>query len=137
VDTASRVAPGNRVDVVLLLKTGAWGKYPVAKIIFHNMEVLDTDKQQRVTLVATPQEAVDLIWAAQVGQLSLMLRSGDTTFDKNKKVMWTSARRILGSLDQLRPPKTVQALREIEMGVEVPLDDKYRSTSVPTAAVRR
>lgn len=135
VDTATKVAPGNRVDVVLLLDTGAWAKYPVAKVLFHNMEVLDTDKQQRVTLIATPEEAVDLIWAAQVGKLSLMMRSGDTTFDKNKEVMWTSARRILGNLDQLRPPKTVQALRGVEMGVEVPLDNKYRSTSVPTTAV--
>jgi pilus assembly protein CpaB len=137
VDTASRVAPGNRVDVALLLNTGAWEKYPVAKIIFHNMEVLDTDKQQRVTLIATPQEAVDLIWAAQVGHLSLMLRSGDKTFDKNKEVMWTSARRILGNLDQLSPPRTVEVLRGVEMGAEVPLVNKYRSASVPTSPVRR
>ena len=68
VDTASGVAPGNRVDVVLFMNKGDWAKYPLAKILFQNLEVLNTDQKQQVTLAVTPQEAVDLTWAAQVGR---------------------------------------------------------------------
>lgn len=137
VDSASTVAPGSRVDVVLLLNGGAWEKYPVAKVLFHNLEVLHTDKKQQVTLAATPQEAVDLTWAAQVGKISLMLRSNNPTVDKNNAARWTSARRILGNLDQPRPPRTVEVLRGIEMGAEVPLGNKNRAASVPATAVQR
>lgn len=136
VDSAAAVAPGNRVDVVLLLNTGAWEKYPVAKVLFHNLEVLNTDKKQMVTLIATPQEAVDLTWAAQVGKISLKMRSGNPAADKNNEASWTSARRILGNLDQIRPPRTVEVLRGIEMGAEVPLGNKTRAASLPATAVR-
>jgi pilus assembly protein CpaB len=137
VSDASAVAPGKRVDVVLFMNKNEWSKYPIAKILFQNIEVLNTDKRQQVTLAVTPQEAVDLTWAAQVGHISLLVRPDDKTFDKNGAVVWTSARQILGNAGELRPPRTVEVLRGVEMGAEVPLTNKNRQPYVPTTAVRR
>ena len=87
VDEASRVAPGNRVDVVLLLDTGDWGKYPLAKILLADMEVLDTDKRQRITLAATAQEAMDLTWFTARGtaaeRMSLLVPLRNSTQLRN------------------------------------------------------
>jgi len=129
VDEASGVTPGNRVDVMLFMDKGEWSKYPLAKIIFQDLTVLGADKKQRVTLAATPQQAVDLTWAAQAGRLSLMLRqSDDKTADKNKeKVKVTNVRvdasRFFTS-DTPSAPRTVQLIRGIECAPEEPLDNK-------------
>ena len=134
VDEASGVpgslTPGNRVDVMLVMDKGEWAKYPIAKILFQDLTVLGTDKKQRVTLAATPQEAADLTWAAQVGRISLMLREpDDKTADKNKeKVKIKNVRVDAGRFfaDSDTPPvrRTVQLIRGIEWGPEEPLDNK-------------
>jgi hypothetical protein len=66
---------------------GVWEKYPLAKILCQDTEVLGTDQRKHtVTLAVTPQEAVDLTWAAQAGRISLVLPgSGDKTPVKNIK----------------------------------------------------
>ncbi len=90
VDEASGVAgflaPGNRVDVVVIVDKGEYDKDPIAKIVFQNLKVLGTgqrmesrpgDKPQvvpTVTLEVTPAEGERLALAAQEGRISLVLR---------------------------------------------------------------
>ena len=134
VDTASGVTPGKRVDVVLLLNNGDWAKYPLAKILFQNLEVLGTDQKQRVTFAVTPQEGLDLTWASQVGSLSLVLRGqGDQL---PVKTLGASAGRFLGN-PGLPAPRTVEVLRGVEMGAEVPLGNKNRPASAPVFTIAR
>jgi Flp pilus assembly protein CpaB len=131
VDTASGVAPGNRIDVMLVMDKGDWAKYPLAKILFQNLKVLDTDKKQRVTLAATPQQAVDLTWVAQVGRISLVLSGSPGS---GNKTVEADARRLFGHRGpSLR--QTVPVIRGIESGDEAILDSKNFSAS--PAAVRR
>jgi pilus assembly protein CpaB len=127
VSDAAGVAPGNRVDVVLFMNKGEWGKYPIAKILFQNMKVLNTDKRQQVTLVVTPQEALDLTWAAQVGRISLLARPGDKTGDTNKEIAKTvgaDAGRFFGKWNPPIVPRTVMTIRGIEWALEEPLNNK-------------
>ena len=136
VDEASGVTPGNRVDVMLVMDKGKWADYPLAKIIYHDLTVLGTDKKQRVTLAATPQQAVDLTWAAQAGRLSLVLReSDDNTVDKNKekekaKTVEANAGLVFGKPDSISG--SLQIIRGIEMREQVPLDNKNRPASAVT-----
>ena len=140
VDEASGVpgslTPGNRVDVMLVMDKGEWAKYPIAKILFQDLTVLGTDKKQRVTLAATPQQAVDLTWAAQAGRLSLVLReSDDNTADKNKekekaKTVEANAGLVFGKPDSISG--SLQIIRGIEMREQVPLDNKNRPASAVT-----
>jgi pilus assembly protein CpaB len=127
VSDASVVAPGNRVDVVLFMDKGEWSKYPIAKILFQNMEVLNTDKRQQVTLAVTPQEALDLTWAAQVGRLSLLMRPGDKTAGTNKdiaKTVGVDAGRFFGKWNPPSVPRTMIVIRGIEWALEEPLNNK-------------
>jgi len=145
VDEASGLAdsltPGNRVDVVLVMDKGVWEKYPIAKTLYQDTEVLGTDQRKHtVTLAVTPQEGVDLTSAAQAGRISMVLPgSGDKTSVKNKeevKPLRADAGRILGFL----PPRgmtKIMLIRGIESGEEMPLDNKNLSAAAPAAAVRR
>jgi pilus assembly protein CpaB len=90
VDEASGVAgflaPGDRVDVVVIVDRGEYDKDPIAKLLFQNLKILGTgqkmenrpgDKPQivpTVTLEVTPQEGERLALAAQEGRISLALR---------------------------------------------------------------
>jgi pilus assembly protein CpaB len=95
VDEASGVAgfvtPDSRVDVVVTLDKGEFGKDPVSKVIFQNLRVLGIgqrlesspgDKPQvvpTVTLEVTAVEGERLALSAQEGRISLVLRGqGDT-----------------------------------------------------------
>jgi pilus assembly protein CpaB len=91
VDEASGVAgfltPGNRVDVVVIVSKGEYGKDPIAKLLFQNLKVLGTgqdleklpgDKPQivpTVTLEVTPEIGEQLALAVQEGRISLVLRA--------------------------------------------------------------
>lgn len=129
VDDASGVSPGDRVDVMLLMDKGDWAKYPLAKILFHDMKVLGTTQWKKmVTLAVTPQEAVDLTWASQEGRISLVRRdSDDKTADKNKenveaKTVEANAGRFFGKPASISG--SLQIIRGIEMMEQVPLDTK-------------
>ena len=90
VDEASGVAgfltPGDRVDVVVIVDKGEYGKDPLAKLLFQNLKVLGTgqklenrpgDKPQivpTVTMEVTPEIGERLALAAQEGRISLVLR---------------------------------------------------------------
>jgi pilus assembly protein CpaB len=90
VDEASGVAgflaPGDRVDVVVIVDKGPFDKDPLAKLLLQNLKVLGTgqkmenrpgDKPQivpTVTLEVTPDEGERLALAAQEGRISLVLR---------------------------------------------------------------
>ena len=90
VDEASGVAgflaPGNRVDVVVVVDKGEYDKDPLAKLLFQNLKVLGTgqnlenrpgDKPQivpTVTLEVSPEQGESLALAAQEGRISLVLR---------------------------------------------------------------
>jgi pilus assembly protein CpaB len=127
VSDASVVAPGNRVDVVLFMDKGEWSKYPIAKILFQNMEVLNTDRRQQVTLAVTPQEALDLTWAAQVGRISLLMRPGDKTVGTNEnmgKTVGVDAGRFFGKWTPPSVPRTMIVIRGIEWALEEPLNNK-------------
>jgi pilus assembly protein CpaB len=128
VSDASAVTRGNRVDVVLFMDKGDWSKYPIANILFQNMEVLNTDKRQQVTLAVTPQEAVELTWAAQVGRISLLVRPGDKTAGTKKetaKTVGVDASRFFGKWNSSPPgPRQVMTIRGIEWTLEEPLNKK-------------
>jgi pilus assembly protein CpaB len=127
VSDAAGLAPGNRVDVVLFMNKGEWSKYPIAKILFQNMKVLNTDKRQQVTLVVSPQEALDLTWAAQVGHISLLARPGDKTGDTHKEIAKTvgaDAGRFFGKWNPPIVPRTVMTIRGVEWALEEPLNHK-------------
>jgi pilus assembly protein CpaB len=90
VDEASGVAgflvPGDRVDVVVTVDKGEFGKDPVARVLFQNLKILGTgqkmeyrpgDKPQivpTVTLEVSPEVGERLALAAQEGRISLVLR---------------------------------------------------------------
>jgi len=90
VDEASGVAgflaPGDRVDVVVIIDKGPFTKDPLAKLLLQNLKVLGAgqrmenrpgDKPQivpTVTLEVTPEEGERLALAAQEGRISLVLR---------------------------------------------------------------
>jgi pilus assembly protein CpaB len=90
VDEASGVAgflsPENRVDVLVTVDKGDFGKDPLAKLILQNLRVLgvgqridrsNADKPQvvpTVTLEVTPEEGERLALADKEGRISLILR---------------------------------------------------------------
>ncbi|MGA9754107.1 MAG: Flp pilus assembly protein CpaB [Desulfobaccales bacterium] len=90
VDEASGVAgflaPGDRVDVVVIVDKGDYYKDPISKVLFQNLKVLGTGQKMEnrpgdkplvvptVTLEVTPEEGERLALSAQEGRISLVLR---------------------------------------------------------------
>jgi len=90
VDEASGVAgflvPGDRVDVVVIMDKGIYGKDPISKILFQNLKVLGTGQKMEarpgdkphvvptVTLEVSPAQGERLALATQTGRISLVLR---------------------------------------------------------------
>jgi pilus assembly protein CpaB len=139
VDEASGVAgflsPGDRVDVVVTVDRGGFGKNPFARLLFQNLKVLGTgqklenrpgDKPQivpTVTLEVTPQEGERLALAAQTGRISLVLRAHDD--DKVVSTGGVEASQLFGHPEKptpkveapVTPPvhrKTVKVIRGLE-----------------------
>jgi pilus assembly protein CpaB len=128
---AGFVAPENRVDVVVTVDKGNFGKNPMSKVIFQNLKVLGIGQriEQRpgdkplvvptVTLEVTPEEGERLALAAQEGRISLVLRGqGDTLIVKTNGA---AASRLFGSLGgqdespvHLPPRSTVEVIRGLE-----------------------
>jgi len=118
VDEASGVAgfvtPESRVDVLVTIDRGEYGKNPVSKVIFQNLKVLGIgqrmetrpdDKPQvvpTVTLEVTAAQGERLALAAQEGRISLVLRGqGD---DRLVETPGASASGLFGQL-VLAPPE--------------------------------
>jgi pilus assembly protein CpaB len=123
VDEASGVAgflaPGNRVDVVVVVDKGKYNKDPLAKLIFQNLKVLGTgqklenspgDKPQivpTVTLEVTPDEGERLALAAQEGRISLVVRGqGDQQL---VETLGAEASRLFGRPKKASPEAAVPA----------------------------
>ncbi len=121
VDEASGVAgflsPGNRVDVVVIVDKGEFGKDPIAKLLFQNLKVLGTgqklenrpgDKPQivpAVTLEVTPEVGERLALAAQEGRIFLVLRGqGDQQL---VETLGVDATRLFGKPRTAIPPPVV------------------------------
>jgi pilus assembly protein CpaB len=117
VDEASGVAgflaPGDRVDVVVIVEKGEFDKDPLSKLLFQNLKVLGTgqkmenrpgDKPQivpTVTLEVTPEEGERLALAAQEGRISLVLRGqGD---QKLVETLGVDASRLFGKPGKAKP----------------------------------
>jgi pilus assembly protein CpaB len=139
VDEASGVAgflaPGDWVDVVVIVDKGEYDKDPLAKVLFQNLKVLGTgqklenrpgDKPQivpTVTLEVTPEEGERLALAAQEGRISLVLRGqGDQQMVETRGV---DASRLFGrpakspspvvaAASSAPPRRTVEVIRGIE-----------------------
>jgi len=138
VDEASGVAgflaPGDRVDVVVIVDKGEFDKNPIARLLLQNLKVLGTgqkmetrpgDKPQvvpTVTLEVTPQEGERLGLAAQEGRISLVLRAqGDQQL---VDTLGVEARGLFGRPGQATseaaarpaspPRRTVEVIRGIE-----------------------
>lgn len=117
VDEASGVAgflaPENRVDVVVTLDRGEYGKNPVSKVVFQNLKILGIGQKienrpgdkplivPTVTLEVTPQEGERLALAAQEGRISLVLRASSD--HKLVETPGTDAVRLFGPLAQAVP----------------------------------
>jgi pilus assembly protein CpaB len=138
VDEASGVAgflaPGDWVDVVVVVDKGPYGKDPLAKVLFQNLKVLGTgqrlenrpgDKPQivpTVTLEVTPAEGERLALAAQEGRISLVLRAqGDEQMVDTRGVeasgLFTrpvKSRPPAPAPRRSPPPQTVEVIRGIE-----------------------
>jgi pilus assembly protein CpaB len=83
---AGFLAPGDRVDVVVIVDKGPFAQNPFSKLLFQNIKVLGTgqkmenrpgDKPQivpTITLEVSPAEGERLALAAQEGRISLVLR---------------------------------------------------------------
>ena len=67
-----QIAAGDSVDVYALISTASGA--PVVKEILQNMKVLNTDTDGNVTLIATPKEAGQLIFASGNDKIWLTLR---------------------------------------------------------------
>ncbi|MFZ5450021.1 MAG: Flp pilus assembly protein CpaB [Thermodesulfobacteriota bacterium] len=132
VDEASGVAgflaPGDRVDVVVVVDKGEYDKDPVSKILFQNLKVLGTgqrmesrpgDKPQvvpTVTLEVSPEEGERLALAAQEGRISLVLRGrGDQQLVETMGADTTKLLGIPSKAKRLPPPRrTVEVIRGIQ-----------------------
>jgi len=141
VDEASGVAgflaPGDRVDVVVIVDKGEYDKDPLAKLLFQNLKVLGTGQKTEnrpgdkplivptVTLEVTPEAGERLALAAQEGRISLVLRGqGDQQmvqtqgaeasklFGKPRKVI--SEAPAAATTAALPPNRTVEVIRGIE-----------------------
>ena len=87
ISIAGFVLPGNRVDVLVTIDSGGQSDNPVTKVILQNMAVLTSGQviQQGVngepiqvtviTMLATPEEAEQLVLAATRGRIQLALRN--------------------------------------------------------------
>jgi pilus assembly protein CpaB len=138
VDEASGVAgflaPGDRVDVVVILDKGEYDKDPVAKILFQNLKLLGTgqrmesrpgDKPQvvpTVTLEVSPGEGERLALASQEGRISLVLRGrGDQQLVGTSGVDTSGLLGKPAKADKAAPPprRTVELIRGLH---QEPLD---------------
>jgi pilus assembly protein CpaB len=134
VDEASGVAgflaPGDRVDVVVIIDKGAYNKDPRSKILLQNIRILGTgqkmenrpgDKPQvvpTVTLEVSPEQGERLALAAQEGRVSLVLRGpGD---HQEVQTSGTGTSQLLGIPKQVTaapfppPRRTVDVIRGIQ-----------------------
>lgn len=112
VDEAAGVAgflsPDNRVDVLITVNRGDYGKDPISRIVLQDLRILGIgqrieskpgEKPQvvpTVTLEVTPEEGERLALAAQEGHLALVLRG-----QKDKEIAVTSGvtvSRLLGDV---------------------------------------
>ncbi len=123
VDEASGVAgflaPGDRVDVVVIVDKGPFDKDPLAKLLLQNLKVLGTgqkmenrpgDKPQivpTVTLEVTPDEGERLALAAQEGRISLVLRGQND--QQLVETLGVEASRLFGRPRKARPEAAVPA----------------------------
>jgi pilus assembly protein CpaB len=133
VDEASGVAgflvPGDRVDVVLIMDKGIFGKDPISKILFQNLKVLGTGQKMEsrpgdkpkvvptVTLEVSPVVGERLALAAQTGRISLVLRGrGDR---QQVQTFGVDIAQLLGSPAKTKkgtpaPRRTVEVIRGIQ-----------------------
>jgi pilus assembly protein CpaB len=123
VDEASGVAgflaPGDRVDVVVIVDKGPYDKDPLAKLLLQNLKVLGTgqkmenrpgDKPQivpTVTLEVTPDEGERLALAAQEGRISLVLRGQND--QQLVETLGVEASRLFGRPRKASPEAAVPA----------------------------
>jgi pilus assembly protein CpaB len=137
VDEASGVAgflaPGDRVDVVVIVDKGEYDKNATAKLIFQNLKVLGTGQKMEnrpgdkplivptVTLEVTPEEGERLALASQEGRISLVLRGqGDQqlveTQGADASKLFGKPRRAIPEAPApvSAPSRTVEVIRGIE-----------------------
>jgi len=136
VDEASGVAgflaPGDRVDVVVVVDKGEYSKDPLAKLLFQNLKVLGTgqklenrpgDKPQivpTVTLEVSPEQGERLALAAQEGRISLVVRGqGDQqlveTLGADNSRLFGKPRQAPPAVAAVSPPaRTVEMIRGLE-----------------------
>jgi pilus assembly protein CpaB len=133
VDEASGVAgflaPGDWVDVVVIVDKREFTQDPLSKVLFQNLKVLGTgqklenrpgDKPQivpTVTLEVTPEEGERLALAAQEGRISLVLRGqGDQQLVDTRGV---DASRLFGKPGRATPQPTAATSSPPRRTVEV------------------
>jgi pilus assembly protein CpaB len=137
VDEASGVAgflaPGDWVDVVVVVDKGTFDRDPLARVLFQNLKVLGTGQRLEnrpgdkpvivptVTLEVTPEEGERLALAAQEGRISLVLRGqGDQQMVDTRGVeasgLFTRPTKSPPPAPavQTPPPQTVEVIRGTE-----------------------
>jgi pilus assembly protein CpaB len=87
ISIAGFVLPGNRVDVLVTLDQGGQADNPVTKLILQNMSILTSGQVIEqgangepiqvtvITVLASPEEAEELVLAATRGRIQLALRN--------------------------------------------------------------
>ncbi len=88
------VKPGDRVDIMVILRAGSEVKFTTARTVLHNVRLLAVNDQiERVTeggethsvktvnVIVKPEQALKLFLAMDVGKLRLSLRRGDETIN--------------------------------------------------------